>query len=357
MTSRIIFVAVLCLVVTGCRHAADVPVSGADTIEMTSEDISVLVETCILKKDTFRIQRICNGRAEAYTKSVITVRNGGTVTKIHATEGGQVRKGDAIISLDDEEMSLSYQSSLLNFKKAEIALTDRLIDFGYRLQDTADMPEETLNVLLVKTGYAEARLRLAQAESDLRSRTVRAPFDGMIADLSCHLNEWCQGACCVLLDNSYTDLRFSLLEHEISMVSSGRNVIVSQFRNAENTLPGTIVSVNPSIDRDGQISATARVRNDGSLMDGMHVRIMLWDDLPDQLTVPHSAVVVRDGRNVVFKYAGGHAVWTYVNIVATNSTGYAIVPDAERDARLAEGDTIITSGNANLGDNTPVHLL
>lgn len=349
--------AVLCLCLNGChRPSDDTGPLPKNTAEAT-DAFSVPVGICILKQDTFRHQRICNGHAEAYIKSAINVRNGGLVTDIRAAEGNLVRMGDILLTLSEEDMRTELQAALLNFKKSEIALTDRLIDFGCRLADTASIPRETLDVLYVKTGYAESLLHLRQAQANLERCTVRAPFDGKVADLSCRLHEWCQGGCCTLLDDSYMDIRFNLLEHEISMAASGRKVTVMPFHSSANALHGTILSVNPAIDRNGQIGVTARVRNDGSLLDGMQVKVMLWEDLPGQLTVPRDAVAIRDSREVVFRYAGGYSVWTYVNIVATNSTRHAIVPDPDRDARLAEGDTIIISGLSNMGDHTPVHLL
>ena len=73
-------------------------------------------------------------------------------------------------------------------------------------------------------------------------------------------------------------------------------------------------------------------------------------------TVTQKKTVERDGYNVIFLYDNGHARWTYVDIVASNITGHAITGCARKETTLHEGDVVITSGNLNLADNTPVRI-
>ena len=57
---------------------------------------------------------------------------------------------------------------------------------------------------------------------------------------------------------------------------------------------------------------------------------------------------------VLFKYVDGRSIWTYVNVIMSNSIQHVVVPDKEKGSELKEGDLIVISGNMNLGDNAPI---
>ena len=67
----------------------------------------------------------------------------------------------------------------------------------------------------------------------------------------------------------------------------------------------------------------AEVSNDGSLVDGMNVRVAVRQQVADRLVVPKSAVVIRDNEEVLFRFRDGKALWTYVHTSLANSREYA----------------------------------
>ncbi len=100
----------------------------------------------------------------------------------------------------------------------------------------------------------------------------------------------------------------------------------------------------------------AEIANNGSFIDGMSVKLLVEKELPGQLVVPKSAVVMRDNLEVLFRYRGGRAQWTYVHTLMDNSGEYVVAANTERGADLSVGDSIIVSGNLNLAHETPVSI-
>ena len=101
----------------------------------------------------------------------------------------------------------------------------------------------------------------------------------------------------------------------------------------------------------------AQVANDGSLIDGMNVKVVVERMIPGQLVVPRSAVVIRDNLDVLFTYTpDGRAHWTYVKILYSNGDSHVVTANTDRNATLSEGDQVIVSGNLNLADNSEVTL-
>ena len=103
-----------------------------------------------------------------------------------------------------------------------------------------------------------------------------------------------------------------------------------------------------------QVDAT--IANDGTLTDGMNVKVFVRQALDNQLVVPKSAVVIRDNLEVLFRYENGTARWTYVLTSLANSKEYVVCANEERGAELKVGDIIITSGNLNLADGSEVTI-
>lgn len=106
----------------------------------------------------------------------------------------------------------------------------------------------------------------------------------------------------------------------------------------------------------GQVQVDAEVVNDGTLADGMNVRVAVRQKVPGQLVVPKSAVVIRDNLEVLFRYKDGRAQWTYVHTSLANSREYVVEANLDRGAELNPGDLVIVSGNLNLADGSEVSL-
>lgn len=328
--------------------------------EMTKQQYTVEkneVTVIPLEIRTFNKQLVCNGRLEAVKRSNVSFQNSGIITSIKVKEGDVVKKGDALAELDREPLESSMKSAQLSYDKSLITLADRLLDYGYALSDTASIPSDTRRTIYINTGYADAQISYENAQRNLKSGVLRAPFAGKVVSIKAKEYENAGSVFCTLIDDSYMTVRFSVLETEYGFVKLGQNIKVTPFNDNRISISGNVVSINPSVDSNGQIAVTARVRNDGNLLDGMNVKIILENRVPDQLVVPKSAVVIRDNLEVMFRYVAGRSLWTYVHVLMSNTEEYVIEANKERGASISVGDTVIVSGNLNLGDDTPVKLI
>ena len=142
----------------------------------------------------------------------------------------------------------------------------------------------------------------------------------------------------------------------IDALQVGQAVAVTPYANLTKEVTGRITAINPTIDNNGQVQVDATIANDGTLTDGMNVKVFVRQALDNQLVVPKSAVVIRDNLEVLFRYENGTARWTYVHTSLANSKEYVVRANEERGAELKVGDIIITSGNLNLADGSEVTI-
>ncbi len=360
MRARILMLAALTVMAAaGCKEKSDGNAESEDMAGMARQNYSVEKNQVTVQKleyRTFHKQLICNGRVQAAEKSKISFQANGTVAKINVREGQAVSKGQILASLDKTQLREQYESAKLAFEKAKMTLSDRLLDYGYTIADTANIPADVRRAIYINTGFSDSEMAYRRASRDYGNSDLKAPFAGKIASITAKEYEP-SGAFCTLIADQTLDVIFSILETEYKFVRVGQAITITPFVDEDIALNGTITSINPTVEQNGQIQVMAKVRNNGSLLDGMNVRIIVENDLPHQLVVNKSAVLIRDNQEVLFRFIDGKSVWTYVNIVMSNSTEHVVAPNTDRGGDLNPGDLIIVSGNLNLGDDTPVELL
>ncbi len=292
----------------------------------------------------------------AGNKSVLAFKTPGTIDKIYVSNGDRVGAGTILAELDRTEVQNALTSALQNFEKAKIDLNDAIIGFGYENMEDPLVPERTMELAKIRSGYNVAELNLANARNTLEACTLKAPFAGKVATVKGRPYERSDAEFCTLVDDARLVVAFSVLETELDFVQKGNVVKVASFFDPENYINGHITSVNPLVDNNGQVLVEAEITNNGTFIDGMNVKLLVEKVVPGQLVVPKSAVVMRDNLEVLFRYRDGKAYWTYVHTVMDNSSEYVVAPNTERGADLAVGDLIIFSGNLNLANETVVEI-
>lgn len=317
------------------------------------------VEVITIEKTNFARQLLSNGKLAASRKTSLFFGTDGKIKSVNVHNGEMVRAGATIATLERPDLEMALKSADIALKKSEIDLYDYLAGQGYPSRDTTSIPETLMTTAKVKSGFMAAENGLARAQYELHGTVLSATFNGRIADLkSNRYDQYSVGdSFCTIIDDRTLDVDFTVMESEYSFLSAGLPVRIRPFADEGKEYTGEITSINPSVDANGQISVRARVGNDGSLVDGMNVKVAVERIIPDQLVVPRSAVIIRDNMDVLFTYTpDGKAHWIYVRILYSNGDSHAVVANSDRNSVLNEGDMVIISGNLNLADNSEVMI-
>jgi multidrug efflux system membrane fusion protein len=117
------------------------------------------------------------GRTEADRRVTVTARSGGVLTELRVRRGAHVQEGDiiAVLSDDARKSQVAQAESLVIQRRTELEAKRRLIASGA-------VPKLELVNLEAQLAAAEATLASAQAE--LERGFVRAPFSGIVNDLT-----------------------------------------------------------------------------------------------------------------------------------------------------------------------------
>lgn len=316
------------------------------------------VDILVLKRTDFKKELVSNGRLKARRKSILKFKISEELVKVNYRNGDYVKKGTAIAELDKHDRKSKLERARINLKKAELELADFFMGHGQMpLKDSLKMQPELYAIGRVQSGYDDAHFELKSAQREYASCFLRAPFPGKIANLNYRIHEQVSSGeeFCTLIDDREFEVAFSVLETELKEIRVGKPAKVVPFSlNAE--FPAVISEINPLVDDDGLIAVKALVRNAGSLIEGMNVKIFIESIVPYQLVVPKEAVVLRQNQEVLFKVTGNKAYWTYVKTLYENSSSYAVIAHPDKGATLQPGDTVIISGNLNLAHKSEIEI-
>ncbi len=330
--------------------------SNDSSLMLENRVLNNVVDTMTLKRGFFEKELLTNGKLSAINKVDISFAVSGKIENIFLKNGDFVQKNDVIASLCNRESRIKLLQARERLNKAELDFFNELIGYGYG-SDTTNVPKELLDVLKIKTGLNSVKNDLKIAEDNLSNHNLRAPFSGKIANMSAREHEFTSQNFCSIIDDREFEVNFFILETDLKDVKLGLPISVVPFANSSLRFDGILTQINPSINEKGQILCMASVKNSaGVLVDGMNVRVIVKNRLADRLTVPKSAVVMRDNLHVIFtlNLSTSKAEWVYVNILDSNIDYHMIEPNSERSAKLSLGDIIITSGNMNLAHGSNV---
>ncbi|WP_282126613.1 efflux RND transporter periplasmic adaptor subunit [Marinifilum flexuosum] len=319
-------------------------------MEVTNNQVKIIP----LQYKSFKQEIISNGKLCALNKTDLPFNIAGKLKASSKKNGSFVTKGESIASLEDFNLSNQFEKSKQSVAKAKLEMENILIGQGYDGKDTTNIPGKILEIAKLKSGLNDALIDYKKTNHDLESTQLRAPFSGVISNLSAKVYQQVEVGkpFCTLIDTKSFEVEFTVMESEIDQLFANQEVSVQPFAYQEETYKGKLSQINPMVDENGLVSVKALIQNtNGKLMEGMNVKVVIERKLEHQLVIPKSALLLRQNKQVVFTYKKGKAFWNYVKTGHENSKSYTILEG------LNEGDEIIVEGSLNLAHESKVQLV
>ena len=275
----------------------------------------------------------------------------GRVAQIRFTEGQRVRRGDALIQLDDSvpRAELAQAEAQLALARSNFDRTRDLAKQGFVSESAQDQTASALKV-------QDAARVLAQTK--LEKSTIRAPFDGVVGVRLVAIGDYVkEGQDLVpIQDTATVKAEFRVPERYLAQLKAGQRVDVDSDALAQRRFSARVDFIDPRIDANARsVLVRARVANvDGALRPGMFVRArLIFDQRSKALTVPEEAIVPAPA-------AGGSRNFVY-RVVETGGQTRAMRTEVElglrRDAvveikrGLSAGDRVVTAGQIKLRED------
>lgn len=307
------------------------------------------IEVVVVEPRDFALRSEATGYLVPWREAEVSAEAGGLVTRRLVEEGSRVAAGALLLKLDDRQQTLAFEEARANLltKRAEYA-AETVGEADVAAADTARTA-----VKRATTGLTQAENAVDRARLQLQYTEITAPFGGRVADLEVEVGQRVGAGLTVMrvLDDSRMKVDVAVIESEIVKMRPGTTALVRVPALGDHVFEGTIHSVNPSVNREsGTGRVTVAVPNpQGRLVSGLFAYVALETErLSERLVVPSVAVLVRQGRDLVFTVKDGKAQWTYVTVGARSGSQTEIVDG------LAPGDHIAVSNHFALAHDAPV---
>lgn len=279
----------------------------------------------------------------------------GRVAAIGFAEGQRVRRGQLLVQLDDtlQRAQLRQAEAQAGIARTELQRNRELVAQNFVSQSAVDQSAAALEV-------AQAQVALAQAQ--LARMRIEAPFDGQAGLRQFDRGDYVKdGADLVNIeDSSQMLVDYRLPERYVARVRPGLAVEVTLDALPGRPFAGRIEALDSQVDADGRsLLVRARLDNrDGALKPGMFARARTTLGARENaLVVPEEALVPQGGKQYLIKVVDGPQGKQSQRIEA--QLGVRIAGHAEVLQGLAEGDLVVTAGQARLmrGDALPLRIV
>lgn len=351
------------------------------------------VDVMVLKPSDFVVRAEATGHLAPWKVAEISSQATGIVIERAFEEGTYVQQGDLLLQLEDYEQHIALKEAETALLKAQIEYTSRTTANQVVGDDTSRVGDARKDFEAVEKAFKEGKITenelqiarrkydavvlksgakrdevesviagLSQAEQNLerarllesRMRVV-APISGRIADVETEVGQRLSVGQAVLrlLDDSRMKVDVNVLEGDLLGLKEGATARVRVPALDNTVINGRIFSINPIVDpKTGTGRVTVSIDNRSrELISGLFAYVELESErFGDRLVIPSDAVLVRQGRDLVFVVKDGRAQWTYVTV------GRRSQDLVEITEHLAPGDSIAVGGHHALSHDARVEV-
>ncbi|HPR64393.1 MAG TPA: efflux RND transporter periplasmic adaptor subunit [Thermoanaerobaculia bacterium] len=358
---------------------------GAKLLFFAPKEIPVRAVTAELGTVEETVTNTRAGTVKVRTRASLSPQIGGRVISIPFRKGQSVHKGELLLRLDDSvqraELALAKEDVVLTrAQQTEACLAANLAfkewERGRSLAQDGISTEQQLDVLSTERdrtkaacdaataaiSQAEARVKLSQTYLD--QTEIRAPFDGVIADLSTEVGEWITPsppgvpipAVIDLLDASSVYISAPIDEMDSERVSVGQKAYLTVDSRRGQKFMGTVVRVAPYVldqleqNRTVEVEAEFDDASNADILPGTSADVeIILNRKEDVLRIPTSAIsddnvvlVIEGDRLREQKIKTGLSNWQETEVIDGLKQGDRVV-EARDSTSIKAGARVTVS--------------
>jgi len=300
-----------------------------------------------VKSTSFQHSFPVQGNVETDKNALIIPEFAGAIEKIFLKEGAKVRKGDAILQINDDVL----QASRLELENS-LDLAREMFSRQERIW--AQEIGKEVDFLQAKSAVESLEKAIKTLDATIEKSIIRAPFSGVVDRIFVKTGELASPPmpCVRIINLNDLYVRAMVSDHYVGSVSSGDKVMVeiAGFDRIESKVRRVGSFINPA---NRSVDITVDLPNESSLIPNMIVTLWITDlDLEDAISLPTSLVIQDSkGLDFVFVFEKGKAIKRILETGITSEGKIHII------SGLKEGDKVINRGGDRLMDGDIVNLI
>ena len=321
------------------------------------------------KSSTLAVKLAANGSVAAWQEASIGAETGGLrVTELHASVGDQVKRGQLLASFaaDSVKADVAVVRAAVSEAQANAAEAAANADRARAVQGSGALSAQQINQYITQEATAKARVASAQAQLDsqllrLNNTRLLAPDSGLISARLASVGSVVGAGTEMfkLIRGGRLEWRAEVTSSEIGRIAVGTGVVVTapggeQSRGRVRTLAPTVDAATRNglvyVDLTGAVPGGKLTP--GAFKPGMFARGEFALGSSSALTVPQTAVVVRDGFSYVTR-VGADKRASQIKV----QTGRVVGDQVEIRSGVTPQDQLVESGGSFLSEGDLVRVV
>ncbi|MES4993540.1 efflux RND transporter periplasmic adaptor subunit [Agrobacterium radiobacter] len=305
-----------------------------------------------------------SGRFAAWHEAVIAVEVSGLkIADVRADVGTEVKKGDLLVQFDAATSQADLEQQQANVEKQEAALDQAVADAdrargltGSGALSKQQTTEYLISERKAKADVLSAKAALASSQLTLDRTKVYAVDDGVISARSASLGNVVNAGdeLFKLIRQNRVEWQAELPIKRLADVKEGTKAVIP---TPDGDIGGEVRLVSPTTStNNGRVTVYVTLRPHAGMQTpktGILASGYFEFDHTDALTVPATAVTLRDGFSYVFILNEAEKVTVVRRRVETGRRDSGRV---EIVSGISKADQVVVSGGAFLADGSVVRV-
>ena len=313
-----------------------------------NKEEAINVQALTLKPESINNVISYPGTFEPNKETKVSADIQGKINLVLVDIGSLVKKGDALIQLDNSLMKLQLQTAEIQIEGLEADVK------RYTLLAEADAIQ---GVQLEKTELAlrSAKVQKATLMEQINKTTIMAPFSGIVTAKLTEEGAFAAPGVPLLQITDISLLKFTVNvpENELYQFKINQFYTLKADVYPETALSGKVIMTGSKANMGNSFPVQFSVNNtaDLKIKSGMFGKVNLKHDSETEfIIIPASSIVGTNIQPQVYTVKNGKAILKNITI-STRFQNKAVV-----SAGLTGGDVIITNGFINLFDGANVSV-
>lgn len=342
------------------------------------KDVLPKVKVALVRRGDIAVPIFATGTIYPDRESKIGPKISGTLSSVHVDEGHEVRDGQVLAELEQENILIARRQCEASVTVAEAQLKEaevqernlrkekeRLANLYEKkvisrqryddIETAHSMAVTRLEVL--RAQIVSCQENLAMAEQKLRDSTILAPFSGIIVKRLVNPGEYITTmpptVLFVIMNIDKVRTEVGLPEMHLARVAIGNPVEITVDTYPGVRFSGKVSTINPLVDPVSR-AFTVKIEipnRSHRLKAGMFARVKLYPRIhKNSLIVPFKSVVRTGGETAVYVLNGDRVSLRPVTVGITDEREIEVIDG------LKQGEEIIIEGHYGMGDNTRVQV-
>lgn len=287
------------------------------------------------------------GNLLANESTQLSAEVGGIIKKIHFKEGAEVKKGELLLELNNDDIKAELEEA-----NAQKSLAESKYLRSKKLYEAKGISQEILDER--ESTFKEMDANQKRLTAELQKTRVYAPFDGVVGLRNISEGSFLPStnSFTSIVDLSKLKLEFSLAEKYLNAFELG-DTIYFRSRISSDRKKAVLYAIDPMVDQSSRTFTLKAIYPNEERTEKPGGFVNVYCELAyfeNAISIPNQAIVPDIEGKSVYVVENSKSILKKVTVGIRKAAQIQIIKGLEK------GDTVVTAGILQIRDGAPVKV-